>query len=166
MLESKLPPAPWARIHVVRGSTPRSLVMRAAEPMRLTVGSDPSAQFCIPSFSVAPRQLDVLWDGAGLWLEDSLRLGRTFVNGRLLNEWVLVRGEVIVSFGALRLWVAAGGGDTQAQPAPDFGALERASQTPPPDLAVGRAHPQSQTSRFSLPPEVALALSAAADRSA
>src|SRR5690349_19256166 len=146
MLESKVLPAPWSRIHVVRGAEPRGVLLRPEQPMLLMVGSDPAAKFCIPYPSVAPRQLDALWDGCSLWLEDRLRLGRTFVNGRLLNEWVRVRGEVIVSFGALRLWMAAGGG-APAPERPDFEAVERASQ---PELEVdeGRADRRSQTGRF------------------
>jgi hypothetical protein len=166
MLVSNLPSAPWARIHVVRGAVPRALVLRPEQPVLLTVGSDPRAQICIPSVFVAPRQLDVLWDGASLWLEDKLRLGRTFVNGQRLNEWVLVRGEVIVSFGSLRLWIAAGG--PPAQPArPDFEAVERVSQPPELDrAATGHADRRSQTGRFAVPPELARALSAAGDLSA
>jgi hypothetical protein len=168
MLESTLPPAPWARIHVVRGAAPRSVLLRPDQPVVLIVGSDPGAQFCIPCASVAPRQLDVLWDGASLWLEDKLRLGRTFVNGHLLNEWVRVRGEVMVSFGSLRLWIAAGGGGKAAPPAgPDFEAVERASQLPGLDPATsGRADRRSQTGRFCVPSELAHALSATDDLSA
>jgi hypothetical protein len=168
MLESKFPPAPWARIHVVRGAAPRGLLLQPDQPLLLIVGSDPDAQLSIPCPSVAPRQLDVLWDGASLWLEDKLRLGRTFVNGRLLNEWVRVRGEVIVSFGSLRLWIAAGGGGKAAPPTgPDFEAVERASQVPEHDSASsGRADRRSQTGRFCIPAELAHALSAADDLSA
>jgi hypothetical protein len=161
MLESNVLPAPWARIHVVRGAEPRGLLLRPDQPVLLTVGSDPAAKFCIPCGSVAPRQLDALWDGCSLWLEDRLRLGRTFVNGRLLNEWVRVHGEVIVSFGALRLWMAAGGGGALAPVRPDFEAVERVSR---PELEVdeGRADRRSQTGRFSIPAELAR-LSAADD---
>lgn len=164
MLESNVPSAPWARIHVVRGAAPRSLLLRAEQPTVLMVGSDPAAQICIPSACVAPRQFDVLWDGANLWLEDKLRLGRTFVNGHLLNEWVRVRGEVIVSFGSLRLWMASGGGAAALPLGPDFEAVEHVSQ--PLDAAAVRADRRSQTGRFSVPPELAHALSAADDLSA
>jgi hypothetical protein len=166
MIESKEPPRPWGRIHVVRGAAPCSLLLRPEQPAQLVVGSDPSAQICIAAPCVAPRQLDVLWDGANLWVEDKLRLGRTFVNGRLLNEWVLVRGEVIVSFGSLRLWMAAGG--PQPDPTrPNFEALERGRLPPEADAdEPGRADRRSQTGRFSLPPELARLLSAAGDLSA
>lgn len=167
MLDSNPCPPPWARIHVVRGAAPRSLVLRPDQPALLAVGSDPAAQFCIPSPCVAPRQLDVLWDGASLWLEDKLRLGRTFVNGHLLNEWVRVRGEVMVSFGSLRLWMASGGGGAKIPERPDFDAVERVSRQPLVGAAGGgRADPRSQTGRFSIPPELARAFSAADDLSA
>lgn len=167
MLESNFPPAPWARIHVVRGAAPRAFLLRTEQPALLTVGSDPGARICIPCACVAPRQLDVLWDGASLWLEDKLRLGRTFVNGHLLNEWVRVRGEVIVSFGTLRLWMAAGGGEREVPPAgPDFEAVERISQPELDSAAAGHADRRSQTGRFCIPAELAQAFSAADDLSA
>jgi hypothetical protein len=163
MRDSTITADAWARIHVLRGAPPQHRVLRAGEPVQLIIGSDPGAQLPIDAPCVAPRQLDVLWDGANLWLEDKLRLGRTFVNGRLLNEWVLIRGEVIVSFGWLRLWMAAAGG--VAQPlSPDFAALERAcgprdARAPEPAPACRR----SQTGRFMLTPELQRELREAAD---
>jgi len=118
-------PSNWARIHVVRGATPQRIVLRRGEPLCLIVGSSPDAQLCIADSSVAPRQLDVLWDGQHLWLEDKLRLGCTRVNGQPLNEWLLVLGDVLVAFGNVRLWMAAGA-PLPLPSAPDFAALERA----------------------------------------
>ena len=164
MIDTNDTPRPWARIHVVRGAAPRSLLLRPDQPALLVIGSDPSAQFCISAPCVAPRQLDVLWDGVNLWIEDKLRLGRTFVNGTLLNEWVLVRGEVIVSFGSLRIWMAAGG-PVPEPVRPNFEALEQ--QSPPLDAdPLGRADRHSQTGRFPVPSELLRRLSATSDLSA
>jgi hypothetical protein len=166
MPDRTAPPSAWARIHVVRGAAPQSFLLRSDQPAQLSIGSDPRAQIYIAAACVAPRQLEALWDGANLWLEDKLRLGRTFVNGRLLNEWVLVRGEVIVSFGSLRLWMAAGGPE-QRPSRPDFEAVERASQLPePPSDESGRADRRSQTGRFAVPAELERLLSATTDLSA
>ena len=166
MPESTEVPSAWGRIHVVRGAAPQTFLLRPNEPAELTIGSDPSAQICIAAASVAPRQLDALWDGGHLWLEDKLRLGCTFVNGRLLNEWVLVRGEVIVSFGSVRLWMAAGG-PAERPSCPDFEAVERVSQVPEPGPEEPRrVDRRSQTGRFSATPELARLLSAAGDLSA
>src|SRR5688572_26768195 len=97
--------APWARIQVVRGERPRVVSFQAQAPARLVVGSEGEAGLCLRGPEVAPRQLDIVWDGANLWLEDALRLGRTFVNGQLLNEWIAIVGQAVVSFGPVRLWV-------------------------------------------------------------
>jgi hypothetical protein len=150
-------PTSWARIHVVRGATPQRLLFRRGEPQCLVVGSDPGAQLCIAEPSVAPRQLDVLWDGEHLWLEDKLRLGCTFVNGQLLNEWVLVLGDVLVSFGGVRLWMAAAT-PLPAPAAPDFAALERARIGPEEHSEVRR----SPTMRLTMTPELEALLNGAA----
>lgn len=150
------PPTSWARIHVVRGAAPQRILFRRGEPLGLAVGSDPTSQLCIADPAVAPRQLDVLWDGEHLWLQDRLRLGRTFVNGQLLNEWVLVLGDVLVSFGAVRLWMAAG---TEVPPpaAPDFAAVERAR-------AGSELHSEARrtpTMRLTMTPELEALLNGA-----
>jgi hypothetical protein len=140
----------WARIVVMRGDAARRLSFEAAQPARVIIGSASNAEFCLPQAEVAPRQLDVVWDGANLWLEDALRLGRTFVNGRRLNEWVAVLGQVVVSFGPIRLWMAAQG-STPKTAVPDFAALDRARLTEAhrnPDLR------RSNTGRITLPPEL------------
>jgi len=145
---SEQPPS-WARIHVVRGAAPQRILLRRGEPIWLVVGSDPAAQLCIADGAVAPRQLDVLWDGEHLWLEDKLRLGRTFVNGQLLNEWVLVLGDVLVSFGGVRLWMAAST-PMPAPAAPDFAAIERSRRGSDEHSEVRR----SPTIRLTMTPEL------------
>jgi hypothetical protein len=140
--------APWGRLQVVRGERPRVFSFRTGSPARLVVGSE-SADLCLRGPDIAPRQLDVVWDGANLWLEDALRLGRTFVNGHLLNEWTSIVGQAVVSFGAIRLWVMAVGHAPRVS-SPDFAALETASVAVP-QLAVER---RRTTARFTFPPEL------------
>jgi hypothetical protein len=139
----------WARIHVVRGAAPQRILFRRGEPLCIVVGSDPNAQLCLADSTVAPRQLDVLWDGEHLWLEDKLRLGCTFVNGQLLNEWVLVLGDVLVSFGGVRLWVASAA-SLPVPAAPDFAALDRARAGSEEHSEVRR----SPTIRLTMTPEL------------
>jgi hypothetical protein len=122
---SNPPDKPWARLHVVRGAPLEHFLFTAASPVELSIGSATSAHLYLPSPGVAPRQLELAWDGAALWLQDPLRLGRTLVNGRPLNEWLLVEGEVLIAFGGIRLWAAARI-VPPAPPSPDFAALERA----------------------------------------
>jgi hypothetical protein len=139
--------APWARLQVVRGERPRVFSFQTDLPARLVVGSE-NADLCLRGPDIAPRQLDVVWDGANLWLEDALRLGRTFVNGHLLNEWTSIVGQAIVSFGAVRLWVIATGHAPRVS-SPNFSALETA-RVAVPQLAVER---RRTTARFTFPPE-------------
>ena len=109
---------------VVRGSPPQTTHFHAGQPRELHIGSAPAVQLSLPATCAAPLQLEVFWDGAALWLQDRLRLGSTFVQGRPLSEWTLVRGQVMVAFGRVRLWVAA----TSPHPvpaAPDLAALEQ-----------------------------------------
>jgi hypothetical protein len=116
---------PWARLAVLRGPTPHSTTFRAGEPRELRIGSGPTAHLLLPASCAAPQQLEVFWDGAALWLQDRLRLGTTLVQGRPLGEWSLVRGHVIVSFAAIRLWVAAAS-PLAAPDAPDLTFLDQA----------------------------------------
>jgi hypothetical protein len=135
---------------VVRGDTPRRVVFEAGHPARLLIGSDAGASLCLRHPSVAPRQFDVVWDGTNLWLEDALRLGRTTVNGKRLNEWVSILGQAMVSFGPFRLWVAAQGPAPSAA-VPDYAALDRAR------LTEALRDPDSRkcnTGRITLPPEL------------
>jgi hypothetical protein len=138
--------APWARVQVVRGERPRVFSFQAEAPARLVVGSE-NADLCLRGPDIAPRQLDVVWDGANLWLEDPLRLGRTFVNGHLLNEWTSIVGQAVVSFGAIRLWLIASGAVPRAS-SPDFSALELA-RVAVPQPAVER---RRTTARFTCAP--------------
>lgn len=140
---------PSARVHVVRGDRPRQLLFAAGVPARVTVGSDVDAELSMRGPEVAPRQLDIVWDGTNLWLEDALRLGRTFVNGQLLNGWIAVLGQALVSFGPVRLWLLANGCAPSGQ-APDFNALEHA-QLLSPGVTIDR---RRATARLTVPPEV------------
>lgn len=140
----------WARVVVVRGDTPRRILFEAGRPARLLIGSDAGASLCLRHPSVAPRQFDVVWDGTNLWLEDALRLGRTTVNGKRLNEWMAVLGQVVVSFGPMRLWMAAEGPAPSAA-VPDYAALDRARLT---DALRDPGSRQRNTGRITLPPEL------------
>lgn len=137
---SSSPDNPWARLHVVRGAPPERIVFMADSPVELSVGSAPSAGLCLAYPGVAPRQLELAWDGEALWLQDALRLGRTLVNGRPLNEWMLVAGDVLIAFGGVRLWVAARLGRRCAPASPNFAALERARRQASP-VGVCRRSP-------------------------
>jgi hypothetical protein len=92
-------------------------------PRELTLGSAAAAQLALPASCAAPLQLEALWDGAALWLQDRLRLGTTLIGGRPLNEWTLVRGQVLVAIGKVRLWLAAAS-PHPTPAAPDFARLE------------------------------------------
>jgi hypothetical protein len=143
-----------ASMRVLHGApasvTAKRVAFHAGKPSRVIVGSDPAAALRIERADVAPRQFDAIWDGSQLWLQDALRLGRTFVNGRTLNEWRPVSRQAIVCFGAVRMWMTS-----RAAPpvhsAPDFEALERARQVEGHDTARVRL---SDTCRFTLPPEL------------
>jgi len=125
------PDKPWARLHVVRGAPPRQFRFEAQRPAELSIGSAPAAHLFLSASGVAPRQLELAWDGAALWLQDPLRLGCTLVNGRPLNEWLLIQGEALIAFSGIRLWVAARA-LLPLPVSPDFAALERARQGVPP----------------------------------
>jgi hypothetical protein len=125
MCSSANPLQPWARLSVLRGATPQSITFRAGQPHELTLGSAACAQLALPASCAAPLQLEALWDGAALWLQDRLRLGTTLVGGRPLNEWTLVRGQVLVAIGRVRLWLAAASPHPTPN-APDFARLEHA----------------------------------------
>jgi hypothetical protein len=148
-MQAARPVSPTARLHVIRGDRPRQFLFAVGAPMRLMVGSEACAELCLRGPEVAPRQLDVVWDGQNLWLEDALRLGRTFVNGSLLNGWVAIVGQAVVSFGPVRLWVLATG-VAPSSPAPDYYALEHAQL-----VAPGSGHERRRnTARMTLPPEL------------
>jgi hypothetical protein len=150
----------WARVIVVRGDAPRRIQFEAEQPARLWIGSDSTASLCLRHPSVAPRQLDIVWDGANLWLEDALRLGRTTVNGKRLNEWVAVLGQAVVSFGPMRLWLAAEGPAPHGA-VPDYAALDRARLT---DALRDPQRRQHNTGRITLPPELAEAGGSASEQ--
>lgn len=117
-----------ACIRFLRGGLPAIISFERARPSRLTVGSGLGANVRVERPEVAPRQFDVIWDGQHLWLQDALRLGRTFVNGRTLNEWLPVVGQAVVCFAGVRLWMSA----RTSRPVlsvPDFEALDRAHLT-------------------------------------
>jgi hypothetical protein len=116
---------PWARLAVLRGPAPHCTTFHAGQPREPRIGSAPGAHLQLPATCAAPQQLEVFWDGAALWLQDCLRLGTTLVQGRPLAEWSLVRGHVIVAFGAVRLWVAA----ASPHPIPDAPDLSFLDQT-------------------------------------
>ena len=143
------PVPPSARLHVIRGDRPRQILFTMGAPARVVVGSEPSADLQLRGPEIAPRQLDVVWDGKNLWLEDALRLGRTFVNGSLLNGWTAIVGQAVVSFGPIRLWLLAKGVVPQS-PAPDYYALEHAQV-----VAPGSGNDRRRnTARMTLPPEL------------
>jgi len=139
-----------ARIHVIQAGATRQVAFHCGKPSRLVVGSDASATLRLEQPEVAPRQFDVVWDGSQLWLQDSLRLGRTFVNGRTLNEWTPVVRQAMVCFGSMRLWMTSRS-EPPRVPAPDFAALDRAALT---DAHQNARLRLSDTSRIELSPEL------------
>jgi hypothetical protein len=162
MPDALIPPVrAVAHVNVVRGATPRHVPFHEGQPVHLTVGSGPSADLRIEHPDVAPRQLDCAWDGRGLWVQDALRLGRTFVNGCTLNEWVPVEHHVIVSFGAVRLWMR-GPQLPEGMRCPDLTAIERHHGARTPALSALRRH---DTGRITVPPELLGVLSGANGRS-
>ena len=140
-----------ARIRVLSGAQRRDANFEPGRPSRMTIGSDPAAALRIERPDVAPRQLDVIWDGSQLWIQDALRLGRTFVNGVTLNEWVCIAGNAIVCFAGVRLWMTSHAAPTH-RVAPDFSALDRARLNSGCESACVRLR---DTGRFTLPPELA-----------
>lgn len=142
-----------ARIRVVHGgdsATRSHMAFHGGHPSRLVVGSDPNATWQLSRSDVAPRQLDVIWDGSELWLQDALRLGRTFVNGRTLNEWIPVIRQAIVCFGGVQLFMESRS-KPSGQQTPDFAALDRARLTEAHDHARLRL---SDTTRITLSPDM------------
>jgi hypothetical protein len=153
MAKGKVVELAAAGLRVLQGGEAGSvdrIWFRGGQPARVVVGSDPSATLRIESVDVAPRQFDVIWDGAQLWLQDALRLGRTFVNGRTLNEWMPVVRQALVSSGGVRVWLTSRSEPT-VDKAPDFAALERARQNEAHSTARVRL---SDTCRITLPPEL------------
>lgn len=153
MAEGKVVEIAAAGIRVLQGGrtgTVDRLAFHAGQPCRVVVGSDESATLRIEQAEVAPRQFDVIWDGSQLWLQDALRLGRTFVNGRTLNEWIPVVRQAMVCIGSVRVWLTSRSGPT-ADKAPDFAALERARQAEAHSTARVRL---SDTCRIIIPPEL------------
>jgi hypothetical protein len=146
-----------ARIRLVRGGESAAhdqVAFHGGRPSRLVVGSDDSAGWQLPRTDVAPRQLDVVWDGSELWLQDALRLGRTFVNGRTLNEWMPVVRQAIVCFGGVQLFMESRA-KPSGQQSPDFAALDRARLT---DAHQNASLRLSDTTRITLTPDVLRAL--------
>lgn len=136
-----------ARMRVLHGARAQELTFEDNRPLRVSVGSAQGATLCIERADVAPQQFEVVWDGTQLWLQDALRLGRTFVNGRTLNEWLPVVGQALVCFGGVRLWIRARTAMPRVQ-APDFDALDRARLT---DALHSASLRLSETSRITLP---------------
>ena len=95
---------PWAELRIIRGEGPSRVLFHAHRAVCISVGSDPAAGLTIAARNVAPAQFSLVWDGTHLWLEDVLRLGRTRINGRTLNEWRCVQGHAVVTFGSA--WLA------------------------------------------------------------
>lgn len=133
-----------------RGGAVDRIGFRAGQPCRVVVGSDEFATLRIEHAEVAPRQFDVIWDGSQLWLQDALRLGRTFVNGRTLNEWMPVVRQAMVCIGGVRVWLTSRSSPT-VDKTPDFAALERARQNEAHSSARVRL---SDTCRITVPPEL------------
>lgn len=151
MVEVATSASAWARIVVMRGAeAAQHFLFEENVPARLSVGSDPAADLVFPHADVAPRHLDVVWDGENLWLEDGLRLGRTLVNGKRLNEWEPVLGQAVVTLGQARLLIQAIGPRPRSS-SPNYEALEAASLADPPWDPENR---RSNTGRITLPPEL------------
>jgi len=141
--------ASMATIRLIHGAAPHWICFHRDQPSRFTVGSDARATLRVERSDVAPHQFEVVWDGRQLWLQDGLRLGRTFVNGRTLNEWLPIVGQALVCFGGVRLYVSTRTAPPDLQ-APDFDALDREGLTDdhPRDVRL------SETSRITLTPEL------------
>lgn len=139
-----------ARLRVLQGGAAEQRVFEEHKPSRLRIGSGPDAGLRFELANVAPRQFELVWDGTQLWVQDALRLGRTFVNGRTLNEWLPIVGQAIVCFADVRLWMSSRAAPPRV-PSPDFGALDRARLTEAHQSARLRL---CETGRFTLPPEL------------
>ena len=107
--ESKSGRAQAGLVRVLRGGEARSWTFLRGVASQLMAGSSPAATMVLSGWDIAPLQFDVVWDGEHLWLQDPLRLARTFVNGHLLNEWLPVVGHAVVACGQARVLALAVG---------------------------------------------------------
>lgn len=124
---------PWAELCVLRGAPAQRLMFCANAPAHHRIGSGERASLRLLAADVAPHHLELLWDGEDAWLEDPLRLGRTLVNGRPLNEWLRVPHVAMIVLGSVRLGM-------RAEPAHDVAVSKQSERRVPNFEALERAH--------------------------
>ncbi|MEZ4339557.1 MAG: hypothetical protein R3B82_23285 [Sandaracinaceae bacterium] len=91
----------WARANLTRGSSGGQIWEISAEypEARLTLGSDPSAGWCIEAHGVAPVHCELFWDGQALWVADIAQVGGVFLDGMRVSDWVQIHGPAELRFG-------------------------------------------------------------------
>nr|MDQ3035493.1 hypothetical protein [Myxococcota bacterium] len=99
-------PSAWARAVVLRGHSPESVreISAGVGPAHLSVGSAPGG-WMIQGAGVLPEHLDLVWDGASLWVVG--RDGDVTIDGERIGGSVRLAGRHIVEFGSAALCVDA-----------------------------------------------------------
>jgi len=88
-------------------SAERRREFRGTEPHWLRLGTEPAADWQIVADGVAPTHCELLWDGRGLYVQDRLRLGSTFVARERVHAWSPVRDKSVLQLGRAVFWVEA-----------------------------------------------------------
>ncbi|MBX3273125.1 MAG: hypothetical protein KF729_22870 [Sandaracinaceae bacterium] len=93
--------AAWARAQLTRGTSGGQLWEITADypEARLSVGSDPSAGWCVQGHGVAALHCELFWDGQALWVADTAGVGGVFLDGMRVTDWVQVHGPAELRFG-------------------------------------------------------------------
>ncbi|MCS6799504.1 MAG: hypothetical protein NZ898_13440 [Myxococcota bacterium] len=108
---SRAPTGPWVRVRLSAGQSDGQAweVGAAQAGARVDVGSDPSCVWRVEAPGVAPRHLELYWDGQTLWVTDVGRVGPVRADGLLVDQWYACAHGTRIEFGAARLLVEAGG---------------------------------------------------------
>ncbi len=100
----------WVKLQLTRGSSGGQewQVDASAAGARIEVGTDPECSWVVQAPGVAPKHLEIYWDGEVLWVARIHGAGEVRVDGLMVDDWYATAKGSMIRFGEAEMRVDAG----------------------------------------------------------
>jgi hypothetical protein len=99
----------WARVRLETGESSDKLwdVSSDTAEARVDIGSSPVCAWVVRARGVAPRHVELFWNGSTLWVGNATGDGSVRIDGKTFSEWHQVSGSLRLEFGEAVMFVEA-----------------------------------------------------------
>lgn len=99
----------WARVRLATGESSEKLwdISSDTPEARVDIGASTVCSWVVQARGVAPRHVELFWNGSTLWVGNATRDDSVRIDGKTFSEWHEVSGTVRLEFGEAVMFVEA-----------------------------------------------------------